>query len=256
MKLSQFTKRGALATIAGLSIISFAGFVSAQTSTQTSSTQSSQKGGRSRSAGSGGISFTAIKTAITNNDYSAFLSAVAQAKAALPVDAPALPTITQAQFNTIVQAEKLRVSGDHTGAMKLLTDAGITFPGFGGMHKGMGHMMANLTPSQQTAMSQAHDLRQSGKQSEADALLKAAGITMPAKGMHKGNDAKHAAFLSTLTDAQKATLTQSMTLRKSGDTRGADALLKSANITLPAPPDHTGIMGHSRHGAAAVTVTQ
>lgn len=259
MKLSSFKKRGALATIAGVGLISLTAFVSAQT-TNTNPAQRTRSSTSTRGGHMGGMmgtSFTAVKTAITNNDYQAFLTAVANARKNMPADAPVIPTYTQAQFDTIVKAEKLRASGDQAGAMKLISDAGITIPGMRGMHGGMGQTMTNLTPTQKTAMEQAHSLMQAGKQTEATQLLTAAGITMPARGMNAhGNDAAHTAFLATLTDAQKATLTQAMNLRRSGDAAGADALLKSANITLPARPAHTGGMGRGMHTATATTVTQ
>jgi thioredoxin-like negative regulator of GroEL len=141
--------------------------------------------------------------------------------------------------------------------MKLITDADLTFPGMGGMHGGMGHKMSHRTDAQTTAMNQAHALMKAGKQTEADAVLKAAGITTPTGGTHgKGNSAAQTAFLGTLTDAQKTTLTQAMTLMRSGDKSGADAMLKSANITLPARPTHMSGMGQGRHSVTATTVTQ
>ena len=59
---------------------------------------------------------TAIKEAFTTGDYQTYLAAVKDSKA---------PVLTEVQFNAMVQAQKLRASGDITGAKKVLSDAGV-----------------------------------------------------------------------------------------------------------------------------------
>lgn len=125
------------------------------------------------------VNHIAIKTAITNGDYQAFLTATKNKP-------EGVAAITQEQFNVMVAAEKLRASGDTVGAKKLLTDAGI----------------------------------------------KGRGMAMGGKVHMKGKGSK-GAFISTLTDAQKATLEQVHTLIKSGNKTEAQALLKNSGIVFP-----------------------
>jgi hypothetical protein len=61
---------------------------------------------------------TAIKQAFTVGDYQAYLATTKDYKVGVPV-------LTEAQFNAMVQANKLRASGDVAGAKKILDQAGI-----------------------------------------------------------------------------------------------------------------------------------
>ena len=125
---------------------------------------------------------TAIQQAVTNGDYQAYLATTKEYKIGVPV-------LTEAQFATMVQAHKLRMSGDMSGAKKLLDDAKITPP-----HKGEGKGamqrdvvkrkdLTALSDAQKATMRQALELRMAGKESEAQTLLSQAGIHMPGKGM-------------------------------------------------------------------------
>jgi hypothetical protein len=128
---------------------------------------------------------TAIKQAFTVGDYQAYLVTTKDYKVGVPV-------LTEAQFNAMVQAEKLRTSGDKVGAKKLLDEAGIKPPmqnkktshGDRGVKKGM----PAPTDAQKATMKQAQDLIKAGKQAEAKTLLDTAGIKMPGKGV--GSDTR------------------------------------------------------------------
>ena len=61
---------------------------------------------------------TAIKQAFSTNDYQAYLATTKDYKVGVPV-------LTEAQFHAMVEAQKLRVSGDKEGAKKLLENAGL-----------------------------------------------------------------------------------------------------------------------------------
>ncbi|MFA6608625.1 MAG: hypothetical protein WCT07_01830 [Candidatus Paceibacterota bacterium] len=130
---------------------------------------------------------TAIQQAFTTGDYQAFLAASKDSKMGASI-------ITEAQFNTMIQAQKLRASGDFTGAKKLLDEAGIKPPMQNkqnsknekfdnrGVHKGeMGRNqeMRQLTEAQKETMKQAQELFRAGKQTEAKTLLNNAGINRP-----------------------------------------------------------------------------
>jgi Mn-containing catalase len=67
-----------------------------------------------------------MDTILENDDYTAFLDAIE--------NTPMTGTLTEEDFNKMVQAHKLMKSGDKAGAMKVLQDAGIKGPfmGFGG----------------------------------------------------------------------------------------------------------------------------
>ncbi|MFA5132232.1 MAG: hypothetical protein WC444_02810 [Candidatus Paceibacterota bacterium] len=176
---------------------------------------------------------TAIKQAVTNGDYQAFIAATKNSKAGVN-------TITEAQFNAMVSANKLRANGDIAGAKKLLDEAGIKPPVLGkkGMHgdqageKGMGMQMQNLTDAQKATMTQAKALFAAGKNTEAQALLDAAGIKMPAGG-HRGAGEMNS-FFASLTDAQKEVMKQAHILMEAGKQTEAKTLLTNAGITLPA----------------------
>ncbi len=74
-------------------------------------------------------SFEAVKTAIENNDYAAFISAVADTPMADVID-------TEADFAKLVEAHELREAGDHDGARAIMDELG--FEGRGGFG-GFGH---------------------------------------------------------------------------------------------------------------------
>lgn len=123
---------------------------------------------------------TAIKQAFTVGDYQAYLATTKDYKVGVPI-------LTEAQFNTVIQANKLRMSGDIAGAKKLLDDAGIKPQSHNNKNKrGGAGLKQNLTDAQKTTMKQAREFMKAGKQDEAKALLTSAGITLPAHrgGMH------------------------------------------------------------------------
>lgn len=114
----------------------------------------------------------AIHTALRANDYAAFTKAIAQMPK--PEDAP---EITEAVFAKMVEAEKLRQSGDRAGAQAIMKELG-----FKAFHQGKrGGVPLNLTDAQKTAWKEAHTLMHEGKHDEAKAILSAAGITPPTR---------------------------------------------------------------------------
>ncbi len=128
----------------------------------------------------------AILSALKADDYAAFTAAIAGVQ--MPAGAP---EITEAMFETLVQAEKLRESGDITGAKKILVDAGITLP-FG--HSSDRGKMPLLTDAQKATMKEARTLMHSGKVDEAKKLLLDAGIQPPLYkdfGHHYGGSMRH-----------------------------------------------------------------
>lgn len=171
-----------------------------------------------------------MKAAIAAGDYQAFLTTSADRPVGTPV-------ITEAQFNVMVAAEKLRVAGDTVGAKKLLLDAGLKGSGIGGK----GHMeMKNFTDTQKAVMEQAKILFDAGKADEAKTLLTNAGITMMPHGGHKGSmNEEMKTYFDSLTDAQKEALKQSRELMKEGKKTEANALLTNSGITLPTPKEKT-----------------
>lgn len=208
-----------LVGVSALGAIATANAASLSTTTDLATTKTTHEQVRS-----------AIKQALSSGDYQAFLTATKDK----PTD---VPTITEAQFNILVQAEKLRTAGDEAGAKKLLDDAGIKTLPFGegrDHHRGHGEMnMPNLTDAQKETLKQAKTLFEAGKKDEAETLLKNAGIKMP---MHR-EGGEHGRMgkppFANLTDAQKTTLQQARTLFEAGKKDEADALLKNAGITLP-----------------------
>ena len=127
---------------------------------------------------------TVIKQAFATGDYQTFLAVTKK-------DDKDEPIITEAQFNAMIEAQKLRAAGDVAGAKKILDDAGIKPPVYGKTGKGghhefgkemKGHMRA-LTDAQKEIMKQARELMKTGKKDEANALLKNAGIALP---FHRG----------------------------------------------------------------------
>ena len=130
---------------------------------------------------------SAIKQAFTVGDYQAYLATTKDYKIGVPV-------LTEAQFNAMVQADKLRAAGDKAGAKKLLADAGIKPP----MHnkkglqgdRGFGKEMSQLTDAQKATLKQSQALMKEGKQAEAKALLDAAGIQIPRGKAHTNTNTK------------------------------------------------------------------
>jgi hypothetical protein len=115
----------------------------------------------------------AVHTALRANDYEAFKSAIAQVPR--PTGAP---EITEAVFAKMVEAEKLRQSGDRAGAQAIMKELG-----FKAFHQGKGGrgVPPHLTDAQKTAWKEAHTLMHEGKHDEAKAILSAAGITPPTR---------------------------------------------------------------------------
>ncbi len=132
---------------------------------------------------------TAMKQAFTADDYQAYL--------AVTKDHPSkMPVLTEEQFHAMVQAQKLRASGDTAGAQKVLDAAGIKPPTHGkkGKHgdRDREDMMSNLTDAQKATLAQAKTLFEAGKITEGQALLDSAGIKMPMERFHeKHENEKH-----------------------------------------------------------------
>lgn len=61
---------------------------------------------------------TAIKQAFNTNDYQGYLATTKDYKIGVPI-------LTEVQFHAMVEAQRLRVSGDKEGAKKLLESAGL-----------------------------------------------------------------------------------------------------------------------------------
>lgn len=61
---------------------------------------------------------TAIKQAFTTNDYQSYLATTKDYKVGAPI-------LTEAQFHAMVEAQKLKASGDKAGAKKILESAGL-----------------------------------------------------------------------------------------------------------------------------------
>ena len=71
----------------------------------------------------------AVREAVENNDYTAFLTAIAETPIADTID-------TEAEFEKFVEAHELMEEGDREGAREIMDELGIERgPGFGG--KGM-----------------------------------------------------------------------------------------------------------------------
>lgn len=116
----------------------------------------------------------AVHDALIANDYTAFKAAIA--KVQKPPDAP---EITEAIFAKMVEAEKLRQSGDFVGAEKIMKDLGLAR----GPHESKKHQppQRSLSDVQKTAWEKAHMLMEQGKNDEAKALLVKAGIAPPTR---------------------------------------------------------------------------
>lgn len=111
----------------------------------------------------------AMRTAIENNDYTAFKAAT--------VDAPFADKVDEAFFAKMVQAHTLRQSGDTAGADAIMTDLGFPQPGerhgHGMMRGGMFLRGAHLTDTQKAQLEEARALFQNGKSDEAKAIMDA-----------------------------------------------------------------------------------
>lgn len=78
----------------------------------------------------------AMRVAITNNDYDAFITAV--------TDTLLADKVTRENFAKFVEAHRLHEAGDHEGAKAIMDELGLTGPHKGGKHaKGMGHHKQN-----------------------------------------------------------------------------------------------------------------
>ncbi len=118
----------------------------------------------------------AIEQALTTNNYTAFKTATASFS-----KFKKMPEVTEAMFVKMVEAYKLKQSGDKEGAQKIMTELG--FKKLPGMHV-LNKVKANFTDAQKTTLKDAKVLRDAGKIDEAKMLLEKAGITMPAKQNH------------------------------------------------------------------------
>jgi hypothetical protein len=74
----------------------------------------------------------AMRTAIENNDYTAFLAAVEGTKVGEVVD-------TEAEFEQFVAAHELIKDGDREAAKEIMDELGFEGPGMGMMRGGRGH---------------------------------------------------------------------------------------------------------------------
>ncbi len=132
--------------------------------------------------------------------------------------------ITQAIFNKLVEAHKLRKSGDKVGAEKIMTELGLKKPHYGRMEG----FFQNLTDAQKETLKRAKALTDAGKPEEAKKLLTDAGIKIPE---HKGPflQGAHPRF-EHLTDAQKTIMKEARALIKDGKLDEAKKLLDTAGI--------------------------
>ncbi len=116
----------------------------------------------------------AIESALSANDYNAFKTAIA--KAPKPDNTS---EITEVVFTKLVEAHKLRQSGDKIGAEKIMDELGFKKPT--GHFRGKHMTPPNLTSAQKTAWTEAHALMEQGKFDEAKVILDTAGIKPPQK---------------------------------------------------------------------------
>lgn len=124
----------------------------------------------------------AMRDALEAGDYDAFVKATADLPK--PDDAPA---ITEAIFEKMVEAHKLRQAGDLDGARAIMEELGFPFKRSmtppGAMR---GPKFENLTDEQKDAMQKAHELFRSGDEELAKATLEDAGLELPPfRGMKK-----------------------------------------------------------------------
>ncbi len=119
----------------------------------------------------------AIDKALTNNDYQAYKTAIAQ----MP-HMTNMPVVTEAIFTQMVQAHTLKLAGDTAGAQKIMSSLG--FNKMPGMHMDKN---SNLTDAQKATLKEAKTLRDAGKKDEAKALLDKAGIKKPIMKKHHKN---------------------------------------------------------------------
>ncbi len=160
----------------------------------------------------------AFETALDSGDYTTFKT--------LSSNHPRFDDIeiTEAIFNKLVEAHKLRKSGDKVGAEKIMTELGLKKPDYEHM-KGF---FQNLTDAQKETLKQAKVLTDAGKPEEAKKLLTDAGIKIPE---HKGPflQGAHPRF-EHLTDAQKTIMKEARALIKDGKLDEAKKLLDTAGI--------------------------
>lgn len=125
----------------------------------------------------------AIEQALTSGNYSAFKTALSSKPK--PADAP---EITETVFAKMVEAHKLRLAGDNTGAEKIMSDLGFKK---GPHNDGKGKLPideSSLTASQKVALAQAKTLFESGKKDEAKSVLDNAGIKPKINHLQKKNN--------------------------------------------------------------------
>ncbi|MHB1316824.1 MAG: hypothetical protein ACYCZW_03125 [Minisyncoccota bacterium] len=164
----------------------------------------------------------AIENAIDSGNYIAFKDALSTDNKYLgQVD------ITEEIFQKLVEAHKLRKSGDKVGAEKIMTELGLKKPN----HDHMKGFFENLTQEQKDTLEQAKALNEAGKTEEAKVLLSNAGIKVPE---HKGPFVAgvHPKFAN-LTEEQKTIMKQARTLIKDGKQEEAKTLLTNAGINPP-----------------------
>lgn len=167
----------------------------------------------------------AFESALDNGDYAAFKTLTAS-----QIKPAGAPEITEEIFLKLVEAQKLRKSGDKAGAEKIMTELGLKKP----EHAHMKGFFENLTDAQKEVLKQAKTLTDEGKAEEAKTLLTNAGIKIPEhRGPFLGEpDGRFA----NLTDAQKTAMKEARALIKDGKHAEAKQILDAAGIQRPTPP--------------------
>lgn len=153
-----------------------------------------------------------IRTAVESGDYAAFQAAAVNSPLEGKID-------SQAKFDKLVEAKKLRESGDHEGAKAIMDELGIKPPrghmGGEGMHEGRdgkgGEMKAAI---------------ESGDYEAFKALV---------------DDSHFAGIIDTQAKFDK--LVEACKLKDSGDNEGAKAIMDELGVKPP-----QGNMGHGRGG--------
>ncbi|MCB9809270.1 hypothetical protein H6776_02615 [Candidatus Nomurabacteria bacterium] len=111
----------------------------------------------------------AVKAAIEAGDYTAFKEATA--------DAPVEMDLNEEQFQGMVEAHKLRESGDFEAARALMDELDLPQPGKRA-HK---HFVQNLSDEDKATIQEAHQLAKDGDIDAAQELLEDNGIALPEK---------------------------------------------------------------------------
>lgn len=117
----------------------------------------------------------AVKEAIENNDYDAFVEATE--------DKSWADRVTEDVFETFVEAHELREDGDKEGARALIKELGLR-KGNGEGNSERREFFNSLSESDQETLREARELRKSGDREGARALIENAGIELPERLGH------------------------------------------------------------------------